>query len=140
MRVKSSIRRVSQLDPQAPSQGIDAAHNGASADVNADVVVKCLADKREELLQDCVAIARERTPTKWRTRFRRRPRQTIAAVLHRNKLWERHFQACDEQVMRINEMKAHFEEYKNCVSCEAVLATMSPELREWITSGPLPIP
>ena len=87
----------------------------------------------------CMINAVDRTPTKWRTRFLWRPKQTSAAVLDRIKLWERYFQACDEQVMRINEMKAHFEEYKKCVSCQAVLTKMSPELKEWITSGPLPL-
>ena len=36
---------------------------------------------------------------------------------------------------RINEMKTHFHDYKNCVAAKVVLADMPRELRQWLTTS-----
>ena len=40
-----------------------------------------------------------------------------------------------EERRRINQMKTHFDNYKNCVAAQVVLADMPSELRQWLTTS-----
>ena len=133
MRVKSKVRRmgVSNVDKdgvqlpamlavQAPSQDNHAGPSEASAvafvdaegdskmDSVADAVVNCLTDLVTELLLDSM----------------------IAAVMHLEG-------ASRQDRYRMNQMKAHFQGYYNCVATKVTLEDMPHELRQWITSDPI---
>ena len=74
----------------------------------ADAVVNCLTDLVTELLLDSM----------------------IAAVMHLEG-------ASRQDRYRMNQMKAYFQAYYNCVATKVTLEDMPHELRQWITSDPI---